>query len=282
MSEGAKARRIDAADNNSVAVSGDTLARLFWSSPGGDAVVALYDRGGVIRSCRLERDGDAHHVAFDVDNLIVTSTSTNSILMLSRDLHLLSRWCAPGAGDAWHINGVHVAEERLVASAFGRFSSHREWVGKLRGSGVVFDLRSGENILTGLSAPHHPQLRDGLWHICNSADYSFLVLDAASPKVLVTVELGGWTRGLVITDHLIYVGVSAPRHEQHLSLDHAEIAVICRKSYGVLDRIAIPAREIVDLCLVDPSLVESLARNSGAASLCPSEPFPDQKYSSDS
>ena len=78
----------------------------------------------------------------------------------------------------------------MVAAAFGRFSNHREWSnGSAAGAGIVFDLLSGADVVSGLSCPHDPRLVDGSWVVCNSAEQELVIADASAPLAVLFGEL---------------------------------------------------------------------------------------------
>jgi hypothetical protein len=255
--DGPGMQRIDGMNSASGTTRPGEFVRLAWSQPGGDVGLLVYDRTGLLAYRRLKGHGDAHHVAVYGDGYVIASTGTNSILILNAALEIVDQWIAPGHGDAWHINGLFVQEKKVYVSAFGRFPQEREWNDhRTDGSGVVFDLDTGEDVLADISAPHHPRLIDGNWVVCSSSRHKLLVIEPGSKKKIAEVDLGGWTRGIAETADSIFVGISAARHDPNRRDDHASIAVICRRSFKELDRIPVQAQEIGDLCIVDGELVE--------------------------
>ena len=74
------------------------------------------------------------------------------------------------------------------------------------GRGIVFDLGTGEDLVTGLECPHDPRPVDGLRFVCNSGRREFLAVDDETGRIVRRLELDGWTRGMEVTDDRIYVG----------------------------------------------------------------------------
>ncbi len=247
--------RIDWLSTTGLHTTGDVFLRLLW---GPDLLV--YDRRGVARYLRLDELSDPHDVTVDGDRIVVVSTGRNEILRYTPSGELAERWSPGGEGDAWHLNNLHTTGGRLVCSAFGRFDGDRAWAepGARDGAGVVFDVASGETVLTGLTAPHNPRrLADG-WLVCNSGTGEVLELaDDGSPRR--GVELGGWTRGLTDLDGLLAVGVSA-RRKANTPGETASLAVLDRASLEELERIPFPCREIYDVALVPASFVDGFRR----------------------
>jgi hypothetical protein len=64
---------------------------------------------------------------------------------------------------------------------------------------------------------------------------------------------------MVVGDDYLYVGVSAQRHTSPPDAT-ASIAVVCRRTWALLDRISIPSREVYDLVAVPPPLLEGVRR----------------------
>jgi hypothetical protein len=258
--DGNKVSKVDSVNTMSITSQCGALVRLLWSPPGGHAALAAYDCYGLSCYRRLDGHGDAHHITPYLDGYLVASTGTNSIIRISSDLAIVHQWKIPGDGDAWHLNGVFVDEERIFVSAFGRFQGHRGWHGKIDGAGIIFELETGFDVITHLCAPHHPKMIDRKWYVCNSAKHQLLVIDPSSGECLSEIDLGGWTRGIVETEDHVFVGISSPRYDANRRHGSASIVALCRRKLEVLDRFYIPALEIADLSLVATELVTVIPR----------------------
>jgi acetolactate synthase I/II/III large subunit len=200
---------------------------------------------------------DAHDVVWDGSRWVVASTSRNTIFWLSAAGEVVDRWVAPGEGDAWHINGLLIDGGTLYAAAFGRFERHREWnEHRTDGTGIVFDVRSGENVLTGLNCPHHPRRVDGSWLVCDSATHELLELDCDG-QVTRRLELRSWPRGLAVTERFLYVGESAMRDRPEAT---ASVAVVSRDDWRVVERFDLPCEEVYDVVVAPHQLAESARR----------------------
>jgi hypothetical protein len=254
--------RIDWLASTGLAVDneGRRVARMLRDAGESSGELLVSDARGIETYRRIDALSDAHDVIWDGDELVVASASTNSLLWLSPAGDVLRTWSAPGTGDAWHLNSLLVDGDRLLACAFGTFAEHRGWnaPGAAEGQGFVFDVGTGETVLRGFTSPHHPvRLGDG-WAICDSRKQAFVVLDDAGNE-LERVQLGGWTRGVAITDDRIYVGISARRHEQESGT--ASVAVLDRRTAReVAERIVLPSREVYAVVLVPSPLVEGMRR----------------------
>jgi hypothetical protein len=258
------AERIDWLASTGLAVDdgGRRIARMLRDAgeaeSSGELLVS--DARGIETYRRIDALSDAHDVIWHGDELVVASASTNSLLWLSAAGDVLRTWSAPGTGDAWHLNSLLVDGDRLLACAFGKFAEHRGWnaPGAAEGQGFVFDVATGETVISGFTSPHHPvRLGDG-WAICDSRKQAFVVLDEAG-RELDRVQLGGWTRGVAITDDRIYVGISARRHEAESGT--ASVAVLDRRTLReVAERIVLPSREVYAVVLVPSPLVEGMRR----------------------
>ena len=138
---------------------------------------------GVERYSRIDALREPHDLVCDGDTFAAVSTDSNSVLWISAGGDIVRSWQDEGNGDSWHLNSLFIAEGRIVASAFGRFSTHREWSnGRAAGAGIVFDLESGQDVVCGLDCPHDPRLVDDIWLICNSGRRELLA--AALPEAL--------------------------------------------------------------------------------------------------
>jgi hypothetical protein len=238
---------------------GAALARLLWTDddPQTAGELLLYDARGVVGYRRLDGLQEPHGAAWHRGELVAVSTLANGILWLDASGTPLRAWRAPGDGDCWHLNSVAVWQDRLIASAFGRFAGHRGWArpGARDGAGVVFDVATGDDLATGLTCPHDPLPFDGGLLVCNSGARELLRL-AADGTVAERVELDGWTRGLAVDERHVYVGVSA--HRLLGAEGRARVVALERATLREAGCWTLPCREVFSLVLLAPRLLAGL------------------------
>ena len=255
--------RIDRLSSTGLSLAGDRLARLLRSRGDNDAPgeILIYDSQGVRAYHRVDGLADPHDILWDGQRFIVVSSSTNSVVWISPSGEIVRRWQAPGDGDARHLNCLLIKDGRLLVCAFGRFTRHSQWTEDPSSpSGIVFDLETDENVLTGLSHPHQARLLDGAWAVCNSMTRELLRIDLSTRSVVARLQLDGYTRGIAVSDDLLFVGESAPRGVNLGTEKTAQIAVVCRKTWRLLDRLILPCREIYDLIVAPRALAEGVRR----------------------
>ncbi len=260
--DGQALQMIDRLSSTGLSVYGNRLARLLRTTVDGPSSgeVLLYDAQGVSRYWRVDGLNDAHDILWCDAGIVAVSTGNNSIVWLSSAGDISRSWKAAGEGDAWHLNSLLWHDGRLCAAAFGRHANHRDWTkSKDQGLGIVFDVETGKNLLTGLCCPHHPRYVDGSWIVGNSAKNELVQLDAATGDCTRRVQLNGWTRGLAVCDDYLFVGESANRRDPQKN-PQASIAVIGRADWKILERIVVPCREIYDLALAPVDLLTGLKR----------------------
>ncbi len=248
---------IDRLSTTGLAVSGRRLFRSLHTTADGVGEIFTYDESGIERYCRVDSLGDPHDLLWDGRQFLAVSSSGNCVLWLSESGRLIRTWRAPGEDDSWHLNGLLEHEGSLLACAFGRYERHREWKDRLlAGDGVVFELESGRDVLTGLCCPHNPRYFDGAWTICNSALRELLQIDPVTLSVRRRAALRSFTRGLAVSDDFVFVGESANRTiETGLT---ATVAVLDRRTWELVARFTLPCREVYDLVLAPAALVEGL------------------------
>ena len=260
--DGARVEEIDRISSTGLAVADGRVARFLRSPVEVDSgsELLLYDERGVERYLRLDAVTDPHDVAWDGHHFVAVASFTNSIVWFGPSGNVARTWRAPGNGDAWHLNSLCADNGRIYVCAFGRFERHRDWSRRgSKGRGLVFELETGEEVLTGLDQPHTPRrLGDG-WLVCNSASQELLLVGSRSPHPLARVELRGFTRGIAVDDDVVFVGESTRRDEAAPD-GSASIAVVSSEDWSVVDRIALPADEIYDLVWVPSRLVDGLRR----------------------
>jgi acetolactate synthase-1/2/3 large subunit len=251
--------QLDAMSSTGLAVGNGRVARLTRSATelyGSELLV--YDEAGIERYVRLDGVVDPHDIVWDGSYYVVASTAANSVFWLSPSGDVVRRWAAPGHGDAWHLNSLLIDRGRLFAAAFGRFERHREWVsGDQAPTGFVFDVETGESVVSGLSSPHHPRPVGKSWLVCNSGTRELIEVDrdGATRRRLY---LGKWTRGLAVTERLLYVGEIALRGS--LADATASVAVVSRDDWTVVARIPLPCDEVYDIVVAPEALIEGVRR----------------------
>jgi len=255
--------RIDRLSSTGLSIAGERLARLLRSRGDTDAPgeILTYDVQGVRGYYRVDGLADPHDILWDGYQFIVVSSFTNSVVWISPAGDIVKRWQTPGEGDARHLNCLLMKDGRLLVCAFGRFTRHRQWTEDLSSpTGIVFDLETDENVLTGLSHPHQARFLDGAWTVCNSMTRELLRIDPLTRSVVGRLQLDGYTRGIGVSDDLLFVGESANRGLNPGTEKTAQIAVVCRKTWRLLDRLILPCREIYDLVVAPRSLAEGARR----------------------
>jgi acetolactate synthase-1/2/3 large subunit len=257
---GRDVEHVDRLSTGGLCLAEGRLLRSLWSALGdAPGEILTYDGRGVERYHRLDTLASPHDVAWDGREVVAVSTGSNSLLWTSPAGEVTRTWQAPGQGDAWHLNCLCVHEGRLLVSAFGRYSRHRDWSGRLaEPAGILVDVETGRDVLSGLHCPHHPRFVDGAWLVCNSAGQEIVHVEPDSGAVLRRLGLRGWTRGVAVADDFLFVGESARRREAGWTT--ASIAVVCRRTWTLLGRLPLPCREVYDLLLAPAALLEGVRR----------------------
>lgn len=219
-----------------------------------------YREDGVNFVLKIPEARDIHDILWSNGQFVAVSTGSNEVLWVDPLGKIQRRWRGDGERDAWHLNCLCEVDGRLHVAAFGRFAEHRGWVGKCQESGFVLDLESGREVVTGLNGPHNPRFVDGEWIICDS-HASALVFQRGN-ELPRSVKLGGFTRGLDVDEHFLYVGESANRKAE-IPSNHSSIAVVDRKTHGVVTRISVPFPEIYEVVAIPATLAARISAAPG-------------------
>ena len=155
---------IDKIDSTGLCRHGDVVYRF---ARGLRAIVG-YKRDRFHFLLKVPEAADVHDIMLCNGQFVCASTGSNELLWVDPLAGVARRWRADGERDAWHLNGLCEVNGRLYFSAFGRFETHRGWVGGCLGRGFIRDLESGTEIVTGLSGPHNPRYIDDQWIVCDS------------------------------------------------------------------------------------------------------------------
>jgi len=202
--------------------------------------------GRVAFRLKLPEVKNGHDIRLVDGQLVVMSTGENQVHWYDLAGRLVTRWQAPGIGDAWHLNCLYPVRGALYASAFGRFENHRDWHDRGQMSGFVFNLATEERVMDSLWHPHSPRKVDGRWMACESGTSSLAV--KANGRV-ERIELRGYPRGMDAYGDYLYVGESVVRGKEK----DGSVAVLDRKSLELVDRLPIPLPEVYEVLAVpDP------------------------------
>jgi acetolactate synthase I/II/III large subunit len=257
--DGTAVERMDRLSSTGLLLHGDKLLRIIFTrcAPDFGGEILVYDAGGVRKYFRIDEIPDAHYLEWDGENYVVVATWRNRLVWVSPGGDVVRALDLPGELDSWHLNGVHCKQGQLHVSAFGDAGRHRAWASAR--SGFILNLSTGEKVVTGLQSPHNPTFVDGRWLVCNSSQFELLEYESGASTPSRCLKLNGWTRGLALTDDYIFVGESAQRH-QAAEEANATLAIVCRKSWVVLDRVRVASREIGDILIVPVALAEGVFR----------------------
>jgi glycosyltransferase involved in cell wall biosynthesis len=240
---------------------------------GDDALYCVVQEGGANEIRRTTRDGstvirlaagrlDLHDLLVDGDDLYAVCTETNEVIRLDRSFNVVERWGIPGEPDSVHVNCLAMLDGRLLASLFGRFSSHQGYKGQTSQAGQVIDVRTGEVLIKGLSQPHSVLPVDGSLYLCNSEKGEVRIY--RNYKCVKTVALGRYTRGLAVDAAHVYVGLSASRNVGDDDAGFAQVVVLDRASKAEISRISLPCKEVYALLpLADPKLLQGVVAGLG-------------------
>lgn len=254
-------RRLDHLPSTGLAVSPDRrqVARALWTSddPQTHGELIVSDATGVRRYVRIDELQEAHGLVWDGDCVVAVSTLRNALLWIDPSGTVVRRAPFAGEGDAWHLNCPSWADDRLVVTAFGQHERHRDWArpGAMAGGGIILDVETGAVLAGGLSAPHDPVRIPGGWLVCDSRTHRLLRLDDAG-TITAEVDLGGWTRGLVVEGDEVHVGVSVRRWDGGDGT--GAVVTLRRDDLRELRREPLPCDEIFALALVPEELVAGL------------------------
>jgi hypothetical protein len=238
----------------------ERLARGLREEVSGSGELIVYDRHGVEHYYRMDAVTNFHDVGWDGKRFVIVSTGNNSIVWMSPSGQIERTFQAPGEpADSWHLNCLLQVGDRLIASAFGRFPHHRGWHGRgARPDGILFDIETGKDLVTGLHTPHTQRIDGNDLLVCCSSLHEVVRISLHDLSVKSRLRLEGWTRGMVVTDNFLLVGESGHRRASGRPL--ACVCVVNKTDSRVVTRVQVPCREIYDLLLVPDALVHGVRR----------------------
>ena len=233
--------RLDSTNSTGLAVSKNTLARGIQPN-----VVRFHRKSGTPVNEELTGFDDVHDILHHEGHYYVVGTSRNEVIKLSTDGDEIHRWVYPGEPDSWHINCLAFWGGRIVFSAFGDFRKHRGYKGRSTTAGFIQDLHTGERLITGLSQPHSLACLNDNILVANS-ELREVVEFAPNGERLKSVQLDAYTRGIFVTEDIIYIGLSCSRNIESADTAPAAILALDRNTLDEKGRVNVPTQEIYEI-----------------------------------
>ena len=232
---------------------------LVWALQDNGGRFLVESRNGLARMVEISSNPlDIHDVLIDEDQVYIAATQNNEVVCLDKNYSRIENWRLPGEEDSAHLNSIAIYQGKLIASVFGSFTRHREYKDGTIGLGKIFNVRTGETLIDGLSQPHSLTVVDNFLYFCSSQEKKLYVYDGE--RIVNTVLLPGYTRGVAIGVNCIYVGISLSRNienELH-ELTGGAIAILDKNSMKCIGIKQIPFREVYDIRIV-PRHIELLS-----------------------
>ncbi len=176
-------------------------------------------------------DLDIHDmVVTSEDELLFVNTLFGCIAKPSFSSSFVSVWSPPFVSrlapeDRCHLNGLAIdSNKSMYATAVSESDVADGWRDKRADGGVLLDVASNEIVLSGLSMPHSPRLKDGNLYILNSGTGEFGIVDRKNGVFTPITFCPGYARGLTFIGDCAVIGLSLPRDNktfQGLPLDDA-------------------------------------------------------------
>ncbi len=126
------------------------------------------------------------------------------------------------------------------------FSETCGYKSKTAQSGFVRDLLTGRIIIDGLSQPHS-LVADGQRLILANSEQSEVREYSSDGTLSRVVELNGYTRGITLSDGLLYVGLSLSRNRAVQNLEWATVVALDDADWREIARLELRSKEIYDI-----------------------------------
>ena len=262
---GGQVQHLDGLSSTGLALHGATLARALqpadWVVYGPDEVVT-----SVAAAIHC---ADIHDVLWVDDGFLMVSTDHNEVVRVDAEFRPAQRWAFPGELDSMHINCLARWGDEVVFSAFGTFSERRAYKGASAGAGFVRGLDGLEPIITGLSQPHSLKPWGADLLLADSETRSIALYDRQGREKRRKV-LDGYTRGIAIGRHALFVGLSASRTPEAGGVPTATLVALDLHTWQELGRVALPAREIYEVLELPAGVdMAALVERVGAVKINP-------------
>jgi len=199
-----------------------------WFLRSAPDLVAQVESGGRHDACFLTRSAhftgeiQAHELAWAGEELWLVNTAFSCLCTLDGRHSFVPRWRPPfvtglAAEDRCHLNGLAMApDERGVltpryVTALAESDTPQGWRPNKVTSGCLIDVASGQTVARGFAMPHSPRIHRGRVWMLHSGAGQLVLVDPQSGKAQTVTELPGYTRGLALHDHFVFIGLSKIR-----------------------------------------------------------------------
>jgi len=192
--------------------------------------VGKHDACFLPRTCRWTGEIRVHEVAFAAPShssnrrdakkeaeLWIVNTSFSCLCTLDDEYSFVPRWrpkfvTALAPEDRCHLNGLGMRDGRpRYVTCLGATDTAGGWRENKRNGGLLIDITTGKEILTGLSMPHSPRWHlDRLW-VMESGEGGIGYVDTATGKLHTVTRLPGFTRGVDFYGPYAFIGLSQVR-----------------------------------------------------------------------
>ena len=178
-----------------------------------------YDRVYAPRASHVTGDVAMHEIAVTGKGAPVFVNTRFSCLAALSDTYSFEPLWKPGfisqlaPEDRCHLNGIALDDSGVPAYATACSDSDtvEGWRKHRKNGGCLVDVQSGETVLSRLSMPHSPRLRQGRLWLLNSGKGALGWADMEKKKFVPLLTCPGYPRGLAFAGESAVVGVSRPR-----------------------------------------------------------------------
>jgi uncharacterized protein (TIGR03032 family) len=169
-------------------------------------------------------DLDIHDVGIGGDNRVIFVNTLFNCLATTTEGHSFRPiWRPPfitryAAEDRCHLNGLAMENGAArYVTCVSRSDVSDGWRDHRQKGGVVVDVTSGEVVVSELSMPHSPRMRDGELWLLNSGAGQFGKVDVDTGRFSPVTFCPGYARGLTFVGDYAIVGISRARENRAFS-----------------------------------------------------------------
>jgi uncharacterized protein (TIGR03032 family) len=209
--------------------------RQVWDHRNQPAVAARLPGPHPHDACYLPRgvhwtgDIGVHELVWAGDVLHVVSTAFSCLATLDAD-HSFTPWWRPPfvsgyrPDDRCHLNGVGTRDgEVRYVTALGRTDTPHGWRADKLAGGVLLEVPSGEVVAAGLCMPHSPRWHAGRLWVLESGRAALVTVDPDTGARTEVARVPGFARGLALTGHHAFIGLSQVRESVFAGLPITEV-----------------------------------------------------------
>lgn len=161
---------------------------------------------------------DIHDLSYGRDGrLFAVNTLFSCLVEIDQHYNFTPYWTPSfidrlSSEDRCHLNGMAMDNGLpKYATSFSQTNTPQGWRPTVTQTGTIYDVESGEVVLTGLGMPHSPRIYEGKLYVLLSATGELIAVDTEAGTYEQVRKVKGFVRGMAKAGDYLFIGLSKLR-----------------------------------------------------------------------